>query len=83
MKLRWLRMNKIGVGIAVVALISIIASYIIDNPFLDILSTLLLMTLFTVSAIDARRNNKKGAFIFYAVIALLGVVVLGFEISAL
>ena len=76
-------MQKLSIAIGVVALLSIIANFITENPYIGILSTLLIMALFAVNAYMAQNEKRKGAFLFYMAIVILGVFVLGMEISAL
>lgn len=76
-------MQKLSIAIGVLALLSIIVNFITENPYIGILSTLLIMTLFAVNAYMAQNAKRKGAFLFYMFIVILGVFVLGMEISAL
>lgn len=76
-------MNKISMGIGIVALISIILSLTTDNIVFEITTSAVLAILFTISAIEARKDDKKGAMIFYSFLAIVGYIVTFLEFMQL
>lgn len=68
-------MNKLGTVIGVLALTSIILSWTTDYILFDLLTSPLLAILFTISALDSKKNNRKGFMWLYMVLAILGYVI--------
>lgn len=75
-------MDKLGTVIGIVALTSIILSWVTDYILFDLLTSPFLAILFTFMALDSKKNGRKGFMWLYSVLAVLGYVITFVEWTA-
>ena len=75
-------MDKLGTVIGVVALTSIILSWVTDYIIFNLLTSPLLAILFTFMAVESKKNARKGFMWLYLVLAVLGYVITFVEWTA-